>query len=122
MTKKKKATTKNKNNVHLYLHNLLYLLLLLFCFFKLTAIVVNKESKHSPALYTTTQVQINQDLKVKAIKQKQVWRKKYQPTKNSFTFVDQIQNKKEKEEEDAFHFHNNNNEAAHMLIDHPFPG
>ena len=60
----------------------------------MTAIVVNKES--SPALYTTTQVQLNQDLKVKAIKYKQIWRKKYQPTKNSFTFVDQIQNKKEK--------------------------
>lgn len=60
----------------------------------MTAIVVNKES--SPALYTTTQVQLNQDLKVKAIKYKQIWRKKYQPTKNSFTFVDQIPNKKEK--------------------------
>lgn len=60
----------------------------------MTAIVVNKES--SPALYTTTQVQLNQDLKVKAIKYKQIWRKKYQPTKNIFTFVDQIPNKKEK--------------------------
>ena len=60
----------------------------------MTAIVVNKES--SPALYTTTQVQLNQDLKVKAIKYKQIWRKIYQPTKNSFTFVDQTPNKKEK--------------------------
>ena len=91
-------------------------------YFLLTAIVVNKESKHSPALYPNTQVQINQDLKVKAIKYKQIWRKNINQKKNSFTFVDQIQNKKEKEEEDAFHFHNNNNDAAHMLIDHPFPG
>jgi len=92
---------------------------LLFCFFKLTAIVVNKESKHSPALYTTS---YQSRLESESNKIETGLEKKYQPTKNSFTFVDQIQNKKEKEEEDAFHFHNNNNEAAHMLIDHPFPG
>ena len=96
------ATTKNKNNVHLYLHNLLYLLLLLFCFFKLTAIVVNKESKHSPALYTTTQVQINQDLKVKAIKQKQVWRKNINQQKIVLPL--QIKYKTKKKRKKKMHF------------------